>query len=73
MKSAVQDRLSDDNVTENIIITEHRPTVLTPDMHESKTLITNDERGSKIARNSVFEWHLSPDGRQMAVEISVSS
>ena len=27
-----------------------------------------DERGSKIARNSVFNCHLSPVGRQMSIE-----
>ena len=32
-----------------------------------------DERGSKIARNSVFECHLSPAGRQMAIKNSVSN
>ena len=30
-------------------------------------------RGSKIARNSVFDGHLSPVGRQMAIENSVSN
>ena len=39
----------------------------------SKTLLTIDERGSKIARNSVFNCHLSPLRRQMAIENSVSS
>ena len=28
----------------------------------------DDERGSKIARNSGFDCHLSPVGRQMAIE-----
>ena len=32
-----------------------------------------DERGSKIARNSVFDCHLSPVGRQMAFENFVSN
>ena len=35
-------------------------------------LLTIDERGSKIARNSVFDCHLSPVGRQKAIENSVS-
>ena len=36
-------------------------------------LLTIDLRGSKIARNSVFDCHLSPVGRQMAIEKSVSN
>ena len=32
-----------------------------------------DEHGSQIAGNCVFDCHLSPVGRQTAVEISVSS
>ena len=44
----------------------------TPDRQQSKTLLTIDERGSKIDRNSVFDCHLSPVGRQMAIENSVS-
>ena len=31
----------------------------------SKTLLTIDKRGSKIARNSVFDCHLSPVGRKI--------
>ena len=46
---------------------------LTPGRRQSKTLLTIDERGSKIARNSVFDCPLSPVRRQMAFEISVSS
>ena len=41
-------------------------------MRQSKTLLTIDERGSKIARNSVFDCYLSPGGRQMAIKNSVS-
>ena len=37
-----------------------------------KTLLTIDEHGSKIARNSVFDCQLSPNWRQMAIENSVS-
>ena len=37
----------------------------------SKKLLTIDERGSKIARNRVFDCHLSPIGRHMAIENSV--
>ena len=44
-----------------------------PDRRQSKTLFTIDERGSKIARNSVFNCHLSPVGRQMPIENSVSN
>ena len=40
---------------------------------QSKTRLTIDERGSKIARNSVFDCHLSPVRRQMAIENSVSN
>ena len=38
----------------------------TPGSRQSKTLYTLDECGLKIARNSVFDCHLSPVGRQMA-------
>ena len=47
--------------------------ISTPDRLQSKMLLTIDERGSKIARNSVFDCHLSPVGRQMAIENSVSN
>ena len=40
----------------------------TPDRRQSKKLLTIDERGSEIARNSVFDCFLSPVGRQMAIE-----
>ena len=36
-------------------------------------LLTIDERGSKIARNNVFDCDLSPIGKQMAIKDSVSS
>ena len=36
-------------------------------------LSTIDDRGTQIAGNSVFDCHLSPVGRQTAVESSVSS
>ena len=32
--------------------------LITPDRWQSKTLLTFDEHGSKIARNSVFDCHL---------------
>ena len=38
-----------------------------------KTLLTIDGRGSKIARNSVFDCQLSPNWRQMAIENYVSN
>ena len=57
--------------------------IVTPDRRQSKTILTIDERGSYIARNSIFDCHLSPVGpqmanlkqvgRQMAIENSVSS
>ena len=47
--------------------------ISTSDMRQLKTLIRIDKRGSKIARNSVFDCHLSPIGRQMAIENSVSN
>ena len=43
------------------------------DRGQSKTLVTIDERGSKITRNSVFNCHLSPVGWQMAIKNSVSN
>ena len=36
-----------------------------------KTLLTIDERLSKIPRNRVFNCHLSPVGRVMAINNSV--
>ena len=32
-----------------------------------------DERGSKIVRNGVFDFHLSPYWRQMTIENTVSN
>ena len=43
---------------------------ITPDRRQSKMLLTIDECGSKIARNSVFDRHMS---RQMAIKNSFSS
>ena len=45
---------------------------ITPGRRQSKTLSTIDELGSKIDRNSVFDCHLSPEGRHMAIENTVS-
>ena len=47
--------------------------VSTPDRRQSKPPFTMDERGSEIATTSVFDCHLSPVGRLMAIEISVSN
>ena len=48
-------------------------TCLTLDRPHSKMILTIDEHGSKIARNSVFDCHLSPVWRQMAIKNSVSN
>ena len=40
---------------------------------QSKTLSTIDERRSKIDGNSVFDCHMSPVWRQMAIKNSVSN
>ena len=42
--------------------------IITSDRRQSKTLLTINERESKIDRNSVFDCHLSPVGRQMAIK-----
>ena len=47
--------------------------IYTPGRRQSKTLFTIDESGSKIARNSGFDCHLSPIWRQMAIKNSVSN
>ena len=46
-------------------------TTTTPDRRQSKTLLTINERGSQIARNSVFTCHLSPVRQHMAIKDSV--
>ena len=45
--------------------------VITPDRRQSKKSILLTH--TKIARNRVFDCHLSPDWRQMAIENTVSS
>ena len=45
----------------------------TQDRGQSKTLLTVNEHGSKIARNSVFNCHLLPVRRQMAFKNNVSN
>ena len=47
--------------------------LFTPSRRQSKTLLTNIERASEIARKSAFDCHLSPVRRQMAIENSVSN
>ena len=47
--------------------------IITPDRLQSKTLLSIDERGSKIARKCVFDCYLSPVGRRMAIENSVTN
>ena len=42
-------------------------------MRQSKTLLTIDERGSKVAKTSVYDCQWSPVGRLMAIENSVSN
>ena len=47
--------------------------IITTGRLQSKTLLTIDERGSKIARNSVFDCHLSPSGAINGNKNSVSN
>ena len=47
--------------------------VSTPERLQSKMHLTIDKYVSKIASNSVFDCHLSPDWRQMAIENSLSN
>ena len=46
---------------------------ITPDRRQSKMLRTIAERGSQIPRSSIFDCHLSPVGRQTAIEIYLSN
>ena len=46
---------------------------ITPDRRQSRAVWAIDERGSKIARNSVFDWHLPPGGQQTAIKKSDSN
>ena len=43
--------------------------IITPGRWQSKTLLTTDKHGSNIARNSVFDCHLSPVWRQRQSKI----
>ena len=58
-----------------IVCTGRECSVSIPDRRQSKTFlhVTTDERGSKIARDFVFDCHLSPVGRQMSIENPVSN
>ena len=47
--------------------------VSTPGRRQSKTLLKSMNADKKIARNSVFDCHLSAVGRQMAIENSASN
>ena len=49
-------------------------TMYTPGRRQSKTFIssTNEDQNSQV-RKRVFDFHLSPDWRQMAIKNTVSS
>ena len=49
------------------------PLIITWDRRQLKMLFTIDECGSKIVKSRVFDCHLSPDWRQMAIKNTVSS
>ena len=51
---------------------DNRKSLFIPDRQQSKTFLTIDKRGSKVAKNRVFDCHLSTVGRQMAIENSVT-
>ena len=46
---------------------------LTPDRRQSKTLKLSMNSNIKIVKNTVFDCHLTPDWRQMAIENTISS
>ena len=47
--------------------------LVTLDRRQSETFLKIDERDSYIARNSVYDFHLSPDWQQMVIVKSVSN
>ena len=47
--------------------------IITPGRLQLKKLLTINEHGSKIDRNSVFDCHLLPVWQQIAIENSVSN
>ena len=55
------------------IETEEKTNPITAGRRQAKTLFAIDKRGSNIDRNSVFDCHLSPVGRHMTIENSVSN
>ena len=61
------------SVQTSALLWESKYSPSTLDRRQSKMLLTVDERRSKIARNSVFDCHLSPKWRQMAIENIVSN
>ena len=46
-------------------------TIITSDKRQSKTLLNSTSADETSARNNVFDCHLSPVGRKMAIENSV--
>ena len=46
--------------------------MITPSRRQSKMLLTINEYGTKMARNSVFDCYLSSVSQQMAIENSLS-
>ena len=54
-------------------IQHDKANVSTQDRWQSKMLLTIEEHGSKITRNSVLDCHLSQVGQQMAIKNSVSN
>ena len=50
----------------------YEPPFFTPDRRQSKSHLTIDESGSKFARSSVFDCHLSPVGRQKILLLTYS-
>ena len=72
--AAAKTNLEDGNGLSNKLMEEANCScfVFTPGRGQSKMHLTNDHCGSKITRNSVFDCHLSPIRRQMAIENSVS-
>ena len=69
-------------VSEQSLVYPHQEIVITKkfsngiyklDRRQSKVLLTIDKRENKITRSSVFDCHLSPFGRKIAIENSVSN
>ena len=69
-------------VSEQSLVYPHQEIVITKkfsngiyklDRRQSKVLLTIDKRENKITRSSVFDCHLSPFGRKIAIENLVSN